>query len=160
YGDEIGMGDNIFLGDRDGVRTPMQWSPDRNGGFSRADPPSLVLPPIMDPLYGYQTVNVEAQQRDPHSLLNWTPRLLAIRKQFNAFGRGAVRVLAPSNRRTPASLRDCARAGGRTEVTFCVADVARAAHAADLELSQCAGMVPGEMVGGSAFPPLGQLPYL
>src|SRR5690554_6685382 len=106
YGDEIGMGDNICLGDRDGVRTPMQWSPDRNGGFSRADPPSLVLPPIMDPLYGYRAINVEAQQRDPHSLLNWTRRLLVIRKQFKAFGRGTLKMLAPSNRKILAYLRE------------------------------------------------------
>ncbi|MCF6780833.1 maltose alpha-D-glucosyltransferase [Stutzerimonas stutzeri] len=159
-GDEIGMGDNIFLGDRDGVRTPMQWSPDRNGGFSRADPPSLVLPPIMDPLYGYQAVNVEAQQRDPHSLLNWTCRLLAIRKQFKAFGRGTLKMLAPSNRRILAYLREFTGADGATEIIFCVANVSRAAQAAELELSQYAGMVPVEMVGGSAFPPIGQLPYL
>ncbi|HJE27786.1 MAG TPA: maltose alpha-D-glucosyltransferase, partial [Pseudomonas nitrititolerans] len=160
YGDEIGMGDNIFLGDRDGVRTPMQWSPDRNGGFSRADPPSLVLPPIMDPLYGYQAVNVEAQQRDPHSLLNWTRRLLAIRKQFKAFGRGTLKMLAPSNRRILAYLREFTGINGETEVIFCVANVSRSAQAAELELSHYAGMVPVEMVGGSAFPPIGQLPYL
>ncbi|HEY6432009.1 MAG TPA: maltose alpha-D-glucosyltransferase, partial [Acetobacteraceae bacterium] len=92
YGDEIGMGDNIHLGDRDGVRTPMQWSPDRNGGFSRADPSSLVLPTIMDPLYGYEAVNVEAQTRDPHSLLNWTRRVLAVRRQHRSFGRGTFRL--------------------------------------------------------------------
>src|SRR5690606_4446448 len=132
YGDEIGMGDNIFLGDRDGVRTPMQWSPDRNGGFSRADPPSLVLPPIMDPLYGYQAVNVEAQQRDPHSLLNWTRRLLAIRKQFKAFGRGTLKMLAPSNRRILAYLREFTGINGETEVIFCVANVSRSAQAAEL----------------------------
>ena len=90
YGDEIGMGDNIYLGDRDGVRTPMQWSIDRNGGFSRADPASLVLPPIMDPQYGYLSVNVETQAGDPHSLLNWTRRMLAVRKQSKAFGRGTL----------------------------------------------------------------------
>ncbi|UPQ84681.1 maltose alpha-D-glucosyltransferase [Pseudomonas knackmussii] len=160
YGDEIGMGDNIFLGDRDGVRTPMQWSVDRNGGFSRADPPSLVLPPIMDPLYGYQAINVEAQQRDPHSLLNWTRRLLSIRKQFKAFGRGTLKMLAPSNRRILAYLREYTGPNGDTEVIFCVANVSRSAQAAELELSHYAGMVPVEMVGGSAFPPIGQLPYL
>ena len=105
YGDEIGMGDNIYLGDRDGVRTPMQWSVDRNGGFSRADPASLVLPPILDSLYGYQSVNVEAQARDPHSLLNCTRRMLAIRNQHKAFGRGSLEMLAPSNRRILAYLR-------------------------------------------------------
>ena len=97
YGDEIGMGDNIHLGDRNGVRTPMQWSPDRNGGFSRADPAALVLPPIMDPLYGYGAVNVEAQTRDPHSLLNWMRRMLAVRRRHPAFGRG---TLTSSIRRT------------------------------------------------------------
>ena len=160
YGDEIGMGDNIFLGDRDGVRTPMQWSVDRNGGFSRADPPNLVLPPVMDPLYGYYTINVEAQQRDPHSLLNWTRRMLTIRKQFKAFGRGTLRMLAPSNRRILAYLREFTGVNGETEIIFCVANVSRSAQAAELEMSQYAGMVPVEMVGGSAFPPIGQLPYL
>ncbi|MCW3148203.1 maltose alpha-D-glucosyltransferase [Stutzerimonas stutzeri] len=160
YGDEIGMGDNIFLGDRDGVRTPMQWSVDRNGGFSRADPPNLVLPPIMDPLYGYYTVNVEAQQRDPHSLLNWTRRMLTIRKQFKAFGRGTLKMLAPNNRRILAYLREFTGPSGETELIFCVANVSRSAQAAELEMSQYAGMVPVEMLGGSAFPPIGQLPYL
>ncbi|NIU60870.1 MAG: maltose alpha-D-glucosyltransferase, partial [Pseudomonas stutzeri] len=99
YGDEIGMGDNIFLGDRDGVRTPMQWTPDRNGGFSRADPQQLYLPPIMDPIYGFEAVNVEAQQRDPSSLLNWMRRLIAVRQNHPAFGRGALRFLYPGNRK-------------------------------------------------------------
>ena len=106
YGDEIGMGDNIHLGDRDGVRTPMQWSPDRNGGFSRADPSRLVLPANMDPLWGYESVNVEAQNRDPHSLLNWTRRTLAIRRQYRVFGRGAFRLLYPKNRKVLAYLRE------------------------------------------------------
>ncbi|MNZ43496.1 Trehalose synthase/amylase TreS [compost metagenome] len=160
YGDELGMGDNIYLGDRDGVRTPMQWSPDRNGGFSRADPQRLVLPPIMDPLYGYQTVNVEAQANDPHSLLNWTRRMLAVRKQQKAFGRGSLRTLTPNNRRILAYLREYTDADGNTEVILCVANVSRAAQAAELELSQYADKVPVEMLGGSAFPPIGQLPFL
>ncbi|WP_063912619.1 maltose alpha-D-glucosyltransferase [Pseudomonas sp. p21] len=160
YGDELGMGDNIYLGDRDGVRTPMQWSPDRNGGFSRADPQRLVLPPIMDPLYGYQTVNVEAQANDPHSLLNWTRRMLAVRKQQKAFGRGSLRTLTPNNRRILAYLREYTDAAGNTEVILCVANVSRAAQAAELELSQYADKVPVEMLGGSAFPPIGQLPFL
>src|SRR6202453_4542786 len=100
YGDEIGMGDNVFIGDRNGVRTPMQWSPDRNAGFSRADPQQLYLPPIMDPVYGYQSVNVEAQSRDPSSLLSWTKRMLAVRKNSKAFGRGTRRFLRPGNRNT------------------------------------------------------------
>ena len=132
---------------------------DRNGGFSRADPPNLVLPPVMDPLYGYYTINVEAQQRDP-SLLNWTRRMLTIRKQFKAFGRGTLKMLAPSNRRILAYLREFTGADGQTEIIFCVANVSRSAQAAELEMSQYAGMVPVEMVGGSAFPPIGQLPYL
>ncbi|GGJ86153.1 maltose alpha-D-glucosyltransferase [Pseudomonas matsuisoli] len=160
YGDEIGMGDNIYLGDRDGVRTPMQWSIDRNGGFSRADPARLVLPPIMDPLYGYQTINVEAQQNDPHSILNWTRRMLAVRKQQKAFGRGTMTLLSPSNRRILAYLREYTTPTGEQETILCVANVSRVAQAAELELSAYAGMVPVEMVGGSAFPPIGQLSYL
>src|ERR671919_105725 len=105
YGDEIGMGDNIFLGDRDGVRTPMQWSPDRNAGFSRADPARLYLPPIMDPIYGFDAVNVEAQQRDPSSLLNWMKRMITVRQQHQAFGRGTLRLLYPRNRKILAYLR-------------------------------------------------------
>ena len=160
YGDEIGMGDNIFLGDRDGVRTPMQWSIDRNGGFSRADPASLVLPPIMDPLYGFQSINVETQQRDTHSLLNWTRRMLAIRKQQKAFGRGTLKMLAPANRRILAYLREYTGVDGKREIILCVANVSRAAQAAELELSAYNGMVPVEMVGGTSFPPIGQLNYL
>lgn len=159
YGDEIGMGDNIYLGDRDGVRTPMQWSNDRNGGFSRADPAGLVLPAIMDPLYGFQSVNVEAQQRDSYSLLNWTRRMLAVRKQQKAFGRGVLKLLAPANRRVFAYLREY-HADSAGETILCVANVSRSAQAVELDLSSYAGMVPVEMTGGSAFPPIGQLPYL
>ncbi|WP_122580069.1 maltose alpha-D-glucosyltransferase [Pseudomonas viridiflava] len=160
YGDEIGMGDNIYLGDRDGVRTPMQWSIDRNGGFSRADPASLVLPPIMDPMYGFQSVNVESQERDPHSLLNWNRRMLAVRKQQKAFGRGTLKMLSPSNRRILAYLREYTGPDGHSEIVLCVANVSSAAQAAELELSAYAGTVPVEMLGGSAFPPIGQLSYL
>ena len=116
YGDEIGMGDNVHLGDRDGVRTPMQWTGDRNGGFSRADPASIVLPPIMDPLYGYGAVNVEAQTRDPHSILNWTRRMLAVRRRHPALGRGTLTFLYPKNRKVLAYLRE--HAG---ETILCVA---------------------------------------
>ncbi|MET1077684.1 MAG: maltose alpha-D-glucosyltransferase [Pseudomonas sp.] len=158
YGDEIGMGDNIYLGDRDGVRTPMQWSIDRNGGFSRADPARLVLPPIQDPLYGYLSVNVETQREDPHSLLNWTKRLLAVRKRQQVFGRGSLKMLSPSNRRVLAYLREY-ESGGQTETILCVANVSRAAQAAELDLAAFAGLVPVEMVGGSAFPPISALPY-
>jgi maltose alpha-D-glucosyltransferase/alpha-amylase len=155
YGDEIGMGDNIYLGDRDGVRTPMQWSPDRNGGFSKGDPARLVLPPIMDPAYGYQAVNVEAQVADPHSLLNWTRRMLAVRKQSAVFGRGEFKLLAPGNRKILAYLRTLG-----DDVVLCVNNLSRTAQAVELDLAQFAGRVPVDMVGGSAFPPIGQLTYL
>src|SRR5205085_10586610 len=124
YGDEIGMGDNIFLGDRDGVRTPMHWSPDRNGGFSRADPAALVLPTLMDPLYGYETVNVEAQLRDRHSLLQWMRRTLAIRRRHRVFGRGSMRFLYPGNRKVLAFLRE-----HDDEIILCVANVSRSPEA-------------------------------
>ena len=155
YGDEIGMGDNIHLGDRDGVRTPMQWSPDRNGGFSRAEPSNLVLPPIMDALYGYDAVNVEAQARDRHSLLNWMRRAIAVRRQYQAFGRGSFRLLYPKNRKILAYLREYE---GRT--ILCVANLARTPQAVELELAEFAGRVPLELDGGSVFPPVGQLTYL
>jgi maltose alpha-D-glucosyltransferase/alpha-amylase len=155
YGDEIGMGDNIHLGDRNGVRTPMQWSPDRNGGFSRADPASLVLPPIMDPLYGYEAVNVEAQTRDPHSLLNWMRRVLAVRRQHRAFGRGNFRLLYPKNRKVLAYLREY-----QDEALLCVANLARTPQAVELDLAEFAGRFPIELDGASVFPPIGQLTYL
>ena len=155
YGDEIGMGDNIHLGDRDGVRTPMQWSPDRNGGFSRAEPSRLVLPPIMDALYGFETVNVEAQSSDRHSLLNWTRRAIAVRRQYQVFGRGSFRLLYPQNRKVLAYLREYE---GRT--ILCVANLARTPQAVELELSEFAGRTPVELDGGSMFPPIGQLNYL
>ncbi len=155
YGDEIGMGDNIHLGDRDGVRTPMQWSPDRNGGFSRADPSALVLPPIMGPVYGYEAVNVEAQSADRHSLLNWMRRTIAIRRQYQIFGRGSFRLLYPKNRKVLAYLREYE---GRT--ILCVANLARTPQAVELELSEFAGRTPIELDGGTVFPPIGQLSYL
>jgi len=159
YGDEIGMGDNIHLGDRDGVRTPMQWSPDRNGGFSRADPARLVLPVIMDPLYGYEAVNVEAQAADPHSLLNWMRRMLAVRRRFSAFGRGTLRFLYPGNRKVLAFLREL-HAETAEEMILCVSNLSRSAQAVELDLSSFAGRVPVDMVGGSVFPPIGQMTYL
>jgi maltose alpha-D-glucosyltransferase/alpha-amylase len=155
YGDEIGMGDNIHLGDRDGVRTPMQWSPDRNGGFSRADPSRLVLPPIMDPLYGYEAVNVEAQSSDQHSLLNWTRRAIAIRRQYQAFGRGSFRLIYPKNRKVLAYLREY-----EGQTLLCVANLSRTPQAVEVELSEFAGRVPIELDGGSVFPPIGQLNYM
>ena len=160
YGDEIGMGDNIFLGDRDGVRTPMQWSMDRNGGFSRADPAQMVLPPIMDANYGYQAVNVEAQASDPHSLLNWTRRMLAVRGRHKAFGRGTQRFLYPGNRKVLAFLREFTVEDGRVETILCVSNLSRTAQAVELDLSAFAGRVPVDIVGGSVFPPVGQLTYL
>jgi maltose alpha-D-glucosyltransferase/alpha-amylase len=155
YGDEIGMGDNIFLGDRNGVRTPMQWSPDRNAGFSRADPQRLYLPPIMDPVYGYEAVNVESQQRDPSSLLNWMKRVLAIRKTSQAFGRGRLTLLKPGNRKVLAYLREYGE-----DVILCVANLARSAQPVELDLARFRGRVPVEMMGRTAFPPVGDLPYL
>ncbi|WP_449183155.1 maltose alpha-D-glucosyltransferase [Trinickia sp. YCB016] len=156
YGDELGMGDNIHLGDRDGVRTPMQWSSDRNGGFSRADPEQLVLPPVMGSLYGFDAVNVEAQSRDPHSLLNWTRRMLATRRSKHAFGRGTIRFLKPNNRKILAYLREME---GEAPI-LCVANLSRAPQAVELDLSEFAGHVPIEMTADSVFPPIGQLTYL
>jgi maltose alpha-D-glucosyltransferase/alpha-amylase len=156
YGDEIGMGDNIHLGDRDGVRTPMQWSSDRNGGFSRADPEQLVLPPVMGSLYGFDAVNVESQSRDPHSLLNWMRRMLVTRRARQAFGRGRIRFLRPSNRKVLAYLREL---DGEAPV-LCVANLGRAPQAVELDLSEFVGHVPVEMTAESAFPPIGQLTYL
>jgi maltose alpha-D-glucosyltransferase / alpha-amylase len=155
YGDEIGMGDNIYLGDRDGVRTPMQWSPDRNGGFSHADPASLVLPPIMDPLYGFETINVEAQTRDRHSLLNWTRVMLTVRKQHPAFGRGQFKLLYPKNRKILAYLREY-----EGETVLCAANLSRTPQAVELDLSDFQGRVPIELTGDSVFPPIGELTYL
>jgi len=155
YGDEIGMGDNIHLGDRDGVRTPMQWSSDRNGGFSRADPASLVLPTVMDPLYGYQAVNVEAQWRDAHSLLNWLRRMLVVRSKHHAFGRGTFRLLSPQNRKVLAFLREY-----EDETILCVYNVARTAQAVELDLNEFAGRTPVELLGSTSFPLIGQLTYL
>jgi len=156
YGDEIGMGDNIHLGDRNGVRTPMQWSPDRNGGFSRvADPSRLVLPMVMDPLYAYQTVNVESQASDPHSLLMWMRRAIAVRRQYKVFGRGSYRLLYPKNRKILAYLRE-----HEGTVILCVANLSRTPQAVELDLSEFHGRVPIELDGHSQFPPIGQLSYL
>jgi maltose alpha-D-glucosyltransferase/alpha-amylase len=155
YGDEIGMGDNIHLGDRNGVRTPMQWSPDRNGGFSRVDPAALSLPAAMGPLYGYQAVNVEAQRRDQHSILNWTRRMLAVRRSHPAFGRGTLTLLSPKNRKVLAYIRE--RDG---DTVLCVVNLAHSPEAVELNLSQFAGRVPVELSAGSPFPPIGELNYL
>ena len=155
YGDEIGMGDNYYLGDRDGVRTPMQWSADRNGGFSRADPQRLYLPPIMDTVYGYQSVNIEAQQRSSPSLLNWMRRMILVRKKHPAFGRGGLRLLYPRNRKVLAFVRE-----HDDQRLLCVFNLARSAQAVELDLSEFHGSVPVELMGSSAFPPIGKLPYM
>ena len=155
YGDEIGMGDNIYLGDRNAVRTPMQWSPDRNAGFSRADPQRLYMPPIMDAVYGYEAVNVEAQARDASSLLSWMKRMLGIRKSSRAFGRGRLELLRPGNRKVLAYLREHGE-----EAVLCVANLARSAQPVELDLKRFRGRVPVELLGRTAFPPVGELPYL
>jgi maltose alpha-D-glucosyltransferase/alpha-amylase len=154
YGDELGMGDNVFLGDRDAVRTPMQWTSDRNAGFSRADPPRLYLPPNMDPVYSYQSVNVEAQGRSTGSLLNWMKRIIAVRKAHRAFGRGTLVFLHPGNRKVLAYLRE-----HEDESILCVANLSRSAQPVELDLSRFNGRVPVEMMGGASFPPVGTLPY-
>ncbi len=155
YGDEIGMGDNIFLGDRDGVRTPMQWTSDRNGGFSRADPQRLYLPPIQDPIYGFEAVNVEAQAREPSSLLAWTRRILAVRATSKVFGRGSFTMLQPGNRKLLAYVRE-----HDGEAILCVANVSRVAQPVELDLAPWKGRVPVEMLGRNAFPPIADRPYL
>ncbi|MCL7488234.1 MAG: maltose alpha-D-glucosyltransferase [Desulfobulbaceae bacterium] len=154
YGDELGMGDNIFLGDRDGVRTPMQWNMDRNGGFSRADPAGLYLPVIMDPVYGYQSVNVEAQERNPSSMLHFMRRMIALRRQHKALGRGSMDFLRPPNRAILAYIR---RYMG--EIILVVANLSRFVQPAELDLSEFRGRIPVEMIGRTEFPPIGDLPY-
>jgi maltose alpha-D-glucosyltransferase / alpha-amylase len=155
YGDEIGMGDNIYLGDRNGVRTPMQWTPDRNGGFSRADPARLYAPTIMDPVYGYESVNVEAQSRSLSSLLSATKRLIAVRKSTLAFGRGSMTFIRPVNRAVLAYVRQLG-----DEVILCVANLSRSAQATELDLSAWKDRIPQEMLGRTLFPPIGELPYM
>jgi maltose alpha-D-glucosyltransferase / alpha-amylase len=154
YGDEIAMGDNIYIGDRNGVRTPMQWSTDRNAGFSRVDPERLYLPVIMDPVYGYQATNVEAQSRDASSLLNWTRRLLKVRNQYRSFGRGSLDFVRPQNRKVLAYIRTYGN-----EIVLCVANLSQTAQAAELDLSAYKGRVPVELLGHNSFPPIGDLPY-
>ncbi len=155
YGDEIGMGDNIFLGDRDAVRTPMQWTSDRNAGFSRTEPARLYLPPIMDPVYGYESVNVEAQSRSAGSLLNWMKRIITVRKAHKVFGRGTLEFLHPGNRKILAYLREY-----EDESVLCVANLSRSAQPVELDLARFSGKVPVELLGGTSFPPLGKGPYM
>jgi maltose alpha-D-glucosyltransferase / alpha-amylase len=155
YGDEIGMGDNIYLGDRNGVRTPMQWTPDRNGGFSRCDPTRLYLPMIMDPVYGYEAVNVEAQSRTLASLLSWTKRLISVRKSSKVFGRGSLTFVRPANRSVLVYVRQY-----ENEVVLCVANLSRSAQAAEIDLAAWRGRVPFELLGRTNFPPIGDGAYL
>ncbi len=154
YGDEIGMGDNIYLGDRNGVRTPMQWSSDRNAGFSRANPQKLFLPVIIDPEYHYEAINVEAQQNNPSSLLWWTKRLIALRKRYKAFGRGTLEFLHPENRRVLAFLRK-----HEDQTLLVVANLSRFVQCFELDLSAHAGQIPVEMFGFSPFPAITEKPY-
>jgi maltose alpha-D-glucosyltransferase / alpha-amylase len=155
YGDEIGMGDNVFLGDRNGVRTPMQWSADRNAGFSRANPQRLILPVIIDPEYHYESLNVEAQQQNPNSLLWWTKRLVALRKRFQAFGRGSIEFLAPDNPHVLAFVRKY-----EDETALVVANLSRRVQYVELNLAEYKGRVPVELFGQTRFPAIGELPYL
>ena len=154
YGDEIGMGDNIYLGDRDGVRTPMQWSIDRNGGFSRADFAQLYAPPIMDPVYGFSSLNVESQQRNPHSLLHWVRNLINVRKNHPVFGTGAFRPLDATNPKVLAFLR------GQRNPILVVANLGSSSQPVELSLSEYAGHTPVEMSARTPFPAIGELPYL
>jgi maltose alpha-D-glucosyltransferase/alpha-amylase len=160
YGDEIGMGDNIYLGDRNGVRTPMQWNSDRNAGFSRCDPARLYFPVIMDPIYGYQAINVEAQLSDQSSLLHWTRNMIALRKLFQVFGRGRLRFLNPANRKILAYLRDLDRDDGSHETVLCVANLSRFAQPVALDLSDYAGYEPVEMLGYVPFPKITKASYV
>jgi maltose alpha-D-glucosyltransferase/alpha-amylase len=155
YGDEIGMGDNIWLGDRDGVRTPMQWTPDRNAGFSTADPGRLDLPVIMDAVYGYQVTNVEAQMANKSSLLHWTQRMIEVRKQNPAFGLGNFVDLGGSN---PTVLNYVRTFGD--DIVLCVNNLSRFPQPVELDLRRFEGMQPIELLGSVRFPPIGELPYL
>ena len=166
YGDEIGMGDNIWLGDRDGVRTPMQWTPDRNAGFSSCDPARLYLPLMMDPIYGYQALNVEAQQLNPGSFLHWTKRMIEIRKRHPVFGLGAYEELSSSNPSVLAFVREPMDSGDRPDGLdtgdriLCVNNLSRFPQPVELDLRRFKGVTPVECMGGVIFPPIGDLSYL
>ena len=155
YGDEIAMGDNVFLGDRDGVRTPMQWTGDRNGGFSRADFAQLYAPPLMDPVYGFQAVNVEAELRTPTSLLRWMHRFIALRKEHPVFGLGTYEPIASTNPRIFSLIRRF-----ENDIVLCVHNLARSAQPVELDLGEFQGRYPIELFGYSRFPQIGGLPYL
>ena len=159
YGDEIGMGDNIYLGDRDGVRTPMQWSPDRNAGFSTADFAQLFLPPLMDPVYGYQAVNVEQQQRDSSSFLHWLRRMISVRRQHPVLAVGEFEMLHAQNPSVLAYLRRGIGDDGEEDIVLCVNNLSRFPQPCELMLEQLAGKVPIELTGRVPFPPIGELPY-
>jgi maltose alpha-D-glucosyltransferase/alpha-amylase len=160
YGDEIGMGDNIWLGDRDAVRTPMQWAPDRNAGFSRCDPGRIYLPVIMDPIYGYQAINVEAQSNNASSLLSWTRRMIEVRKQHHAFAEGDFTELGGSNPSVLSYKRRWLRADGRYDVVLCVNNLSRFPQPVELDLSAHRECTPIELTGGVRFPKIGHLTYL
>ncbi len=155
YGDEIGMGDNIYLGDRNGVRTPMQWSTDRNAGFSKANSQRLFLPVIIDPEFHYEAVNVEAQQGNPSSLLNWMRRLISLRRRYKAFGRGSLEFLYPENRKILCFMRS-----HENERILVAANLSRHSQYVEIDLSACKGLVPVELMGGTPFPPIGDRDYL
>ena len=155
YGDEIGMGDNIYLGDRNGVRTPMQWSGRWNGGFSTADPERLAHPLISNPVYGYQAVNVESQRRTDHSLLNWMRQLIRVRKSTQVFGRGSITFLSPNNHRVLAYIRSL-----DGEILLIVNNLSSTAQVVELDLRELEGAIPIEMFGHSLFPRIGELPYM
>ncbi|GAA3668640.1 trehalose synthase [Lentzea atacamensis] len=160
YGDEIGMGDNIWLADRDAVRTPMQWTPDRNAGFSSCDPGRIYLPVIMDPVYGYQALNVEAQLNNTSSLLNWTRRMIEVRKQHHAFAEGDFSELGGSNPSVLAYKRLWKRPDGREDIVLCVNNLSRFPQPVELDLSEHRDYTPLELTGGVKFPAIGELPYL
>ena len=160
YGDEIGMGDNIYLGDRNGVRTPMQWNSDRNAGFSTAVPEKLYFPVVMDPTWGYQAINVESQLSDQSSLLHWTRNMIALRKLFHVFGRGSLEFLNPDNRTILAYVRQYDDGStGTSEVVLCVANLSRFAQPVSLDLAKFADRVPVEMLGYIPFPTITAQPY-
>ncbi len=166
YGDEIGMGDNIWLGDRDGVRTPMQWTPDRNAGFSACDPGRLNLPVIMDAVYGYQSTNVEAQMASSSSLLHWTKRMIEIRRQNPAFGLGTFQELGSTNPSVLAFIRELPAGegpratGGEEDLVLCVMNLSRFPQPTELDLRAYQAIEPVELIGGVHFPKIGELPYL
>jgi maltose alpha-D-glucosyltransferase/alpha-amylase len=155
YGDEIGMGDNIWLRDRNGVRTPMQWSPDRNAGFSHAGWSGLFAPVVADPVFGYQTVNVETQRAMPTSLFHWIRRIIAVRKQYRAFGRGSIEFVLPDNSHILAYVR-----AYQQERILCVANLARTVQSVELNLSAFEGARPVDLFSDSRFPPISGAPYV